>query len=408
MAFWRYEATDARGKVVLGTMDAASEPEVRARLGQMGYQPVAISPSPSRGATTKPANGAVISAPPRSVAASAAAGRGGASAHELAVFFRQFASMARAGISVFQALDNLAPRIGSAPLRAAAADVAASARAGGRASDVMERYPRLFAPHVVAGVRAGETGGFLEIVLDEIALGYEQEEAFYKGLWLPRTLILQELLALAIAQPLFPTLFPNARFGEYLLLAFGRNVPILLALLLVGRWALARLKLPRYRAWRDAWVLRLPAFGDLVRQNALAAFVRMLRRLYNAGLGPAGAWEGAMSVAPNRVIRERLRASHDMVRSGVPLHEAFTATGLFASEAEQLLATGVVTGQVVEMLDRVAEYYQGNVDRAFGNARFWMYRIGISLFLAIGGVVIILMARTYFSAVFHFTDGWAD
>jgi len=154
---------------------------------------------------------------------------------------------------------------------------------------------------------------------------------------------------------------------------------------------------------RDRWALRYPVFGDLVRQRSLAAFVRMLYKLYTAGVSPVAAWEGAVNATPNGEIRALLGQADALIKSGMPLHEAFRTTGLFANEVESLLATGVMSGQVVEMLGRVAEYYQNNVDRAVQNARFWMFRLFIIAALVVTGAVIIVLMKTYFDAVFGFT-----
>jgi type IV pilus assembly protein PilC len=150
--------------------------------------------------------------------------------------------------------------------------------------------------------------------------------------------------------------------------------------------------------------LKTPVFGDLARQKALASFVRTLRKLFAAGLGPITAWEGAMHVAPNVVIREKLIEAYDMMQHGVALHDAFSATGLFANETEQLLATGVVSGQMVQMLDRVAEYYQDNVDRAYSSARFWMFRLASTMVIVLMGALVITLIISYFSSVFSFVD----
>jgi len=401
MSFFRYEAIDRTGKVVMGTMDAPSEAEVNARLTQMGYRPQTVMPAPKSFGAAPSSNRTLNTQ--RSTRTPPAEG-GQATPGELALFFRQFASLVRAGITLYQALDNLAPRAGNPDLMQAAREMARAAHGGGPISDVMAKYPCLFAPHVVASVRAGELGGFLEIVLEEIAYDYEQEVAFYKGMWLPKALILQAPFALAITQPLFPTLFPAGDFPGYLKLVLLRNIPIVLALLLLGRFLYRRFQEPRYRERRDELALRLPVFGDLARQRSLASFVRMLRRLLAAGIGPIQAWEGAMNVAPNAVIRAKLVDACGLMRQNVPFHEAFTNTGLFANETEQLLATGVLSGQMVEMMDRVAEYYQNNVQRAFDNARFWMYRLGISLFIALSGVILIVMAYTYFNSLFSWVD----
>jgi type IV pilus assembly protein PilC len=389
MPLFRYEVTDQKGKTLIGAMSAPDEPELRARLGARGYQVTKVA-SPQ----VKPGDGAPARRP------------GSAGPADKALFFRQFASLIRAGIAPFAALTDLTPRLSNPAIAQAAGEMRDAAQGGGRVSDVMVGYPALFPQHVVATVRAGETGGFLEIALDEIALEYEQELAFYKGTWLPKALVVQEVLALALAQPLFPTLFPKNQLGQYLLLAFVRNVPIAVAVVLLVRWLWRRLHTPGMSERRDRWTLGIPVFGDLSRQRSLAAFVRMLRRLYASGLMPINAWEGAANVVPNTILRQKLAQARDMMQQGVPLHEAFRNTGLFASEAEQLIATGVMAGEVIEMLDRIAEYYQNNVQRAVDSSRFWMYRLAISLFLAISGIVLIVLLKTYFQSIFDFTKDW--
>jgi type II secretory pathway component PulF len=400
MSFFLYEAVDRSGKVVNGTMDAQNEAMVTSRLSQMGYQAQWVKPSPNRiaGKRRTPAKTAAVTQ-------SLTSNLKGATPRENALFFRQFAALVRSGISLYQALDHLHPRTRHPSLAQTVQEMREAAHSGGRISDIMERYPRLYAPHVVGTVRAGELGGFLDIALDEIALEYEQEIAFYKGMWLPKILVAQALIAIAIGQPAFPTLFPNAQFLEFLKQVLLRNLPILGLIFLLVHLFLKRMQLPQHRERRDALALKMPAFGRLARQRSLAAFVRMLRRLYAAGASPMMAWEGAMNVVPNTVIREKLVEAHKRLETGnVPMHDAFARTGLFADETEALLATGVVSGQMVDMLDRVAEYYQDNVDRAFDNARFWMYRIGFSLFILTTGVLFIILVKNYFTGIFEFVD----
>ncbi|NLI00449.1 MAG: hypothetical protein GX446_13270 [Chthonomonadales bacterium] len=391
-AMFRYEVSDSTGRVLQGAMSAPDDQTVKRRLEAQGFTVVQIIPPPGYSSRPAPNRRRM---PARRIGPA-----------DRALFFRQLASLIRAGVSPFAALSDLGPRLQNPIMREAAATMCSHADAGATLSAAMEQYPNLFEPHVIATVRAGETGGFLEIALDEIALEAEEELAFYKGTWLPKALVLQEVFALALVQPLFPTLFPNNEPLRYLGLVFLRNVPIAVAVVLLVRWLWRRLHAPDQAGRRDRWTLSIPVFGDLSRERSLAAFIRMLRRLYAAGLMPINAWEGAASVVPNSLLRARLADARAMMQQGVPLHEAFRATGLFASEAEQLIATGMVSGEIVEMLDRVAEYYQNNVQRALDASRFWMYRLAFSLFLAITGAVVIIMAKTYFDAVFNFTKDW--
>ena len=402
MSLYRYEATDKNGKTMMGAMDAAGEPEVADRLKQLGYVPNTIYPS----ATATPPHKTRPPKPAAAIAGQRFRFFSTVKAGDHALFFRQFATLTKSGISIYQAMSTLGPRMRRSPLATACEEIQHAAQSGGKVSDVMFAHPELFGSHVAASVRAGELGGFLEISLDEIALDYEREVEFYRGTWLPKSLIIQEIFTLALAQPLFPTLFPNAEMKRYLLLAFVRNGFIAVAFIATCMFVYRILQSPSFCEQRDRLALRIPVFGNLTRQKSLSSFIRMLRRLYSAGLGPVAAWEGAMNVAPNAVIRKKLVSAGEMMRRNVPLHEAFVSTGLFANEMEQLLATGVVSGQVVEMLDKVADYYEANVERAFKNSRFWMFRLAITMFIVLIGAVVIWMTKSYFDSVFNFTKGW--
>ncbi len=413
MPFFHYEAVDSGGKQISGTMNATAESDVTTNLTERGFTQVTIFPprGAANGTASSPSNRSMsMKAQPQ--AAPVAAPRSPdeprkmtAKPKDSALFYRQLAALVRSGISIFQALDNLGPRTTQPAYRFAAREMADATRNGGPMSEVMARHPSLFPDHVVAAVKAGETGGFIEVVLDEIGYEYEQHTAFYKGMAIPTILVIQQLFAIAVAQPLFPTLFPLFQVANYLI-AVGRNTVIVCALIYLARLYTRWLCRPENEQRRHRMLLKAPIFGDLARQRALAAFVRMMRRLYGAGIGPIGTWEGAMHVPGNAIIRDKLVDAYGLVRSGVPIHEAFSTTGLFANEMEQLLATGFVTGEVVETLDRVAEYYQDNVDRAFRNARFTMWRIAICTMIILIGATLILMTKTYFEGIFKTVEDW--
>jgi type II secretory pathway component PulF len=338
----------------------------------------------------------------------AASTLGGVKTKDLQLFFQQLASLIRSGMTVYAALDNLAGRTRNPNLARTVREMAERAHTGGRISDVMEHYPRIYSESLVGKVRAGELGGFLEIALAEIADDFQKNIALYRTAWVPKMLAVQALFTLAIAQPLFTALFASmdikANMELYLRLLLLRNLPIALALygliLFGGRW----LQLPQNRRLRDSWSLRIRPFGPLQRQVALANFLRNLRRLYAAGVSPAAAWEGAMNTASNVVIREELTSAYTMMQQGASLPDAFAATGLFADPVEQLIATGHQSGEVVEMLDQAVNYYQARADEAAGKARFAMLRLGILAMLILGGATTCWLAYSYFHGIFKFVD----
>src|SRR5262249_51949395 len=115
---------------------------------------------------------------------------------------------------------------------------------------------------------------------------------------------------------------------------------------------------------------------------------------------PIHAWEGAMNTASNVVIRDRLAQSYGMMQQGASLPDAFAATGLFANPMEQLIATGHQSGQVVESLDQIAEYYQNEVAEASKKSKFMMFRFGLLALIILGGGAVIWLTQTYFKGVF--------
>ncbi len=332
----------------------------------------------------------------------------GVSSRDLLHFFQQIASLTRSGMTIFSGLENLAARTPNRNLAFTIQEMAEKARTGGKISDVMARHPRIYPEHVVGLTRAGELGGYLDIALGEVADGYEKNIALYRWAWIPKMMATQAVFVVALAQPLFTSLFASMDFQANLALYFRlvlfRNLPIAALVFLLIKAGSHYVNLPQNRAKRDAWALRVPPFGDLQRQAALTKFIGTLGRLYRAGVAPIQAWEGAMYTASNVAIRERLAQSYEMMNQGASLPEAFTATGLFTNSVENIVLTGHQSGQVVEMLDQAGVYYQEQTEQATTKSRFMMLRLGFLALIILGGGAVIWMAHTYFAGMFHFVD----
>ncbi len=446
-----YEAVAPDGQTIVGKVEAIDAAEVQRTLVHQGYRPQSIAPTQALPALTT-SSMAIAVAPPVSVmpsvmtqsavtvprtapnnitlAGNAArtqsrsrssssqtasknatpigSSLGGVKNSELMNFFQQFAALVKSGMTVYAALDNLAGRNANKNLAQTLREMAEAARQGSSISEVMAHYPRIYESHIVGMIRAGELGGFLDIVLGEIALNYEQNVALYKGSWMPKSLALQAYFMVPIVQPFFGSLFSSMDFAAnmalYVKLVLFRNMPIaalvLLAVIVVGR----SVQLPRYREWRDTMALKLPPFGELQRQASLSAFVRMLRKLYHAGVSPVFAWEAAMNTASNTVIRAKLGNAYAIMQNGGSLGDAFTATGLFDNGIEQTVITGQMSGQVVESLDQAAQFYQDKVEEYAEKSRKAMKRLGVMAMLVFGGIAMLIMAKTYFSGMFGFVE----
>jgi type IV pilus assembly protein PilC len=455
-----YEAVDASGRTVMGKIDANDEVEVRRKLTQMGYRPqtvaaaqntasnavasrqtgmgsVAATPNLVRNGVQTGAQtaarassitlagnaaklGARTTAQTQSRTSTAlnsnfllnpvnpnASKLGGVSTKDLAFYFQQLAPLVKSGMTIYTALDNLAARTPNKNLAQTAREMAEAARKGQRISDVMELYPRIYPGHIVGMVRAGEMGGFLEIALAEIALNFEQNIALYKGMWIPKLMASQAIYVLPIVIPLMPCLTRSFDIAANLVLYAKWELVLLpltglLHLLILQSAKQARL--PQYRRFRDSMSLRIPAFGNLQRMVALSAFVRMLRRLHHAGVSPIHAWECAMNTADNVVIREKLGSSYDLMNKGSSFSDAFAATGLFDNQIENLIITGQHSGEVVESLDKAADFYQDRVYDATVRTRRTMWSMGLLTMLVLGGAAMAWLEHSYFQGLFQLTD----
>lgn len=458
-----YEALDSTGQTVVGKVDGNSVEEARSRILVQGYQlrslapdlgstgtlyaqnfpavvpqqqSVAPSPAPSVVNAAPPAltqrrtGGAVLAgnaakvaskAKTRPVARQIAPGYslpqvanvsnlGGVNDKERMLFFQQLQSLVHAGMTLYMALDNLAPRTDNRNLALVAKEMAAAARTGNPVSEVMARYPHIFPEHNTAILRGGELGGFVEIALSEIATDYEQRVALYRWVWIPKALFALSYCGLPFVIPLFPSFFKGLAAGSPALFytLYVKQLAVLIPLFalfpVLAIFAARKFNQPQHRYARDSWSLKIQPFGSLQRHVALGNFVRMLGRLHHAGVSPVQAWESAMLTASNVVIRDKLAQSYEIMQRGATLGDAFAETGLFGNSIEQLIITGEQSGQIGEMLDRANAAYQQTAEEAKKKAQFAMLRIGILAMMIAGGFTVCWMAYSYFHGVFSFTD----
>jgi type IV pilus assembly protein PilC len=403
MPTYRFEAVDeTTGRPVMGTLQANDEQSLQQLLRARGFvvqRIISKSDSPAQPAAP-------------SQRTDRRAERATASLHARAVFFRQLASLLRAGNNLIQSLSQIADQP-SMPesLQAAARAMLANAHLGQPLSEAMERFPRLFAPHVVGMFRAGELGGSLDVICDEIATHYEQEHALWRKLWIPRLLLLNGIGMLLLVLPLFPAFYYGMARGDvsqfyqrYVALLLTRSLPIFLAVMFVtvGVWWF--LDLPANRCWKDVVVMRLPVFGALNRQRALAVFLRTLHRMFAAGVPAISAWEAAAPSAGNVFVREKLIEALPIIRQGQSIDRALQATGLFDWETISLVAAGQQSGEIAAMLDRVASYHEENLRERYQRASFALIRIGCLGTLILGGAAMLWMVYTYFNGMFRFVD----
>ena len=411
MALFRYEAADPNGKILRGAMDAPTAQEVSERLSARGYRHVNVL---GNGAGTGAAQAMPFSQAQGARPAYAGAAGNAAEAafappagdntplfgavpkpQDIALFFRQMASLAQAGFTPSAALGDLAPRTAHRGLSNAAFAMAQATANGGSFAGAMAQFPVLFAPHIVGLTHAGETGGFLPFVFEEAALGAEQDAALHQGLWFFSFLAWQSLWSVLLTIPIIPCVNPTnlaATGAAYTKALLFFVLPVGLACH-IGAVVLKKMRhQPAFRDKFDILSLKIPVMARLARMRGLAAFTRVLRRLLMAGISPERAYVGAMNAAPNAWVRQRLALGLPVIRAAQGLDAAIAATGLMAHDPLQLLNTGQKTGQAVEMLDQVTSYYQEEAARATQAAKGAQKQAAVVLTLASSGYVLIVVA----------------
>jgi type IV pilus assembly protein PilC len=309
--------------------------------------------------------------------------RGRASPVEVGQFLRQLAVLVRAGVPLLRALETLARQAASAEVRGLLEQLAAAVRAGKSLSAEMAQEGRIFSTLEVGMVRAGEAGGTLAEVLARIAAGRDRRQRLRRRL---RAATAYPLLVMVVAAAIVAglLLFVVPRFQEIFATQLrGQPLPALTqavistalflrthalaggaalaGTVLALRWALATL---RGRRWRDQLLLRMPLLGGLGRRLAVAAFARTLGSSLESGVALLPALALARDTAGNVVVARGLSGVMARVKAGDGLAGPLRAVPVFRGMPADMIEVGEESGALPEMLQRVADVYEDEVDVA--------------------------------------------
>ncbi|MHB0998014.1 MAG: type II secretion system F family protein [Armatimonadota bacterium] len=301
----------------------------------------------------------------------------GASINELMVFYRQFATMVKAGLTIIQSLNSLRTRGISARLQKVSDEALVHVQNGGKLSDALGKYPWIFPPLHIHIIRAGEIGGGLDIMLERLAAYVESESRLRQKLRMA-TLYPKILILAVIFIPQVPALVLGTASIIDILVG-----PIKMAMILLGIWILHKvlLQIPQYKYTIDTILLALPKIGKMIRMFSLSKFYRAFSCLYAAGVSPPEALKYAAETSGNSYISSKLEKAIPMVKEGRSISDALINTGVLPPMAVDLLAVGVQTGNIDHMLDKAAEYTESEAEVAVHQV---ITILPILLILAIG------------------------
>jgi type IV pilus assembly protein PilC len=407
MSSYFYEAVDTGGLLTRGTLDVADQGEALRRIREMGLFPTKIAADRRRDrrqTARQTRTGALKNPLKSSIPFLTRNPRG----RTLSIFTRQIATLVEAGMPLLRGLRTLQEQETNIVLKRMLGDLGTSIESGNSLSEALAAYPKVFNNLYVNMVKAGELSGALEVTLRRLAEFMEKAQRikgkiksamFYPcAVMFIATLILTALMLFVI--PRFQQVFDGlgAHMPPVTLFILKSSALFKENILIVGLSVLggiAALMLVLHTAWgrrlMDRCKLRSPIFGPLFRKVAISRFTRTLGTLLNSGVPILQALTIVKETAGNVVVANVISKVHDRVKEGDTISVPLKESGVFPAMVAGMVDVGEQTGALPDMLMKIADTYDEEVDNAVGAMTSLLEPILIVfLAIAVGGIVIAL------------------
>ena len=387
MSAFVWTAKTKTGEVRQGEMDAPSADIVEQRLRAQQLQPQKVK---------KKAAELHLKLP----------GSTGVGARDLMLFTRQFSTMIDAGLPLVQCLDILHQQNENIWFKKVLGQVKADVEQGKTFADALSKHPKIFDPLFVNLVAAGETGGILDTIMTRLAMQTEKSVKLAKqirgALFYPAAVMAVAVGAVAVLLlfviPVFEKMFAD----------FGGSLPVPTQIVIdVSRWSVQHWyvfvftppilivgfngfrRSPRGRRILDQLILGMPIFGPLVRKTAVARFTRTMGTMLSSGVPILDALDIVARASGNVVVGEGIAYSRKRVAEGKTLAEPMAETKIFPSMVCQMVAIGESAGALDTMLNKIADFYEEEVDAAVAGLTSLLEPL-IMVFLAVvlGGFLV--------------------
>lgn len=333
------------------------------------------------------------------------------------IFVRQFATMIDAGLPLVQCLEILQEQQENANFKRVIRQIKKSVEEGSTLSDAIKAHPKVFDNLFHNLVAAGEVGGILDVILNRLAAYIEKMAKLKKkvksALTYPAIVVSIAVIVVAVILifviPVFSKLFTDAGVKLPAMTLIVMNLSdfvkryihwIVLGLVLVVIGLRRIGKTPRGRDLYDRMYLRSPVFGILLRKIAVARFTRTLGTMLSSGVPILDGLEVVASTAGNTVVEKAIRAARTSISEGRPVAEPLEETQVFPPMVTQMIAVGEATGALDNMLGKIADFYDEEVDTAVGSLTSMLEPLLI-LFL---GVTIGFLLVAMYLPIFQLAD----
>ena len=392
MPGFSYVAVDKRGKEKRGSLEAETRERALEQLKAEGLIPVSVR---EQGALNKEIDFSIgKKVKPR----------------DLSVFCRQFVSITQAGVPMKEALQMLSEQTENKWLKRAISEVLLNVEKGNTLADSMRSQPDIFPPMLVNMVEAGEQSGSLEMAFSRMAVHFEKEAklkaTIKKATIYPIILVIAAIGVIAVMLlfviPIFIDMFADLDIEMPALTMFVMNsskwmtshwyvvlaiiVGVVAAYKLIYRTTQGRLTIDRIK-------MKMPLFGKLTVKTACSQFARTMSTLLMSGISTIDALETTSKIVNNIHYTNAMLNAREEVMKGVPLSEPLEASGIFPPMVYHMTGIGEETGNVEEMLEKMADYYDEEVEMTTQSVLAAMEPI-IILFMAliIGTLVIAVIS----------------
>lgn len=392
MPGFSYVAVDKRGKEKRGSLEAETRERALEQLKAEGLIPVSVR---EQGALNKEIDFSIgKKVKPR----------------DLSVFCRQFVSITQAGVPMKEALQMLSEQTENKWLKRAISEVLLNVEKGNTLADSMRSQPDIFPPMLVNMVEAGEQSGSLEMAFSRMAVHFEKEAklkaTIKKATIYPIILVIAAIGVIAVMLlfviPIFIDMFADLDIEMPALTMFVMNsskwmtshwyvvlaiiVGVVAAYKLIYRTTQGRLTIDRIK-------MKMPLFGKLTVKTACSQFARTMSTLLMSGISTIDALETTSKIVNNIHYTNAMLKAREEVMKGVPLSEPLEASGIFPPMVYHMTGIGEETGNVEEMLEKMADYYDEEVEMTTQSVLAAMEPI-IILFMAliIGTLVIAVIS----------------
>ena len=327
---------------------------------------------------------------------------------EIAIFFRQFSVMIDAGLPLVQCLEILAANQENSTFQKALTGVRMTVEGGSTLANAMRQYPKIFDDLTTNMIDAGETGGILDIILQRLSTYVEKavklRAAVKSALIYPVAVVGMAVLIVGALLKWVVPIFANLFAGLGVTLPLPTRIVIGLSAFIGQFWWFVIVgavglvfgikqirKDPRGKYWMDYGMLKLPVVGMLLRKIAVARFTRTLGTLITSGVPILEGLTITARTSGNAVLEEALMKVRKAIEEGRTIVDPLRECGVFPNMVTQMIGVGEATGAMDSMLQKIADFYEDEVDAATKDmlALLEPMIIGI-LGVSIGGIVISL------------------